>query len=61
MKPKGWYVPMTPAGSLLPHLRATDEKKAWNKLMKDAAHMPYKGLNAFKQRGYAVIQMKMED
>ena len=36
------YVPVTPGGSLIMHLEAKSEEEAWNKLLKDAGHMPYK-------------------
>lgn len=48
------YVPATPAGTVLFHLAAKTEQKAWENLLKDAAHMPYKGIEGFKARGYTV-------
>jgi hypothetical protein len=48
------FVPLTPAGSALMHLAAPNEKAAWLKLMRDAAHMPYKTKVDFIKRGYRV-------
>ncbi len=48
------FVPVTPGGTVLFHLSAFSEEKAWSKLLKDAAHMPYKGVEGFKKRGYTV-------
>ena len=51
---KGFYVPATPAGTPLPHLKARTEEQAWSNLLRDAAHMPYRGVEGFKKRGYTV-------
>lgn len=52
------YVPITPGGTPCVWLAAKTEKKAWENLLKDAAHMPYKGIEGFKQRGYTVEKWK---
>jgi hypothetical protein len=52
--PRGSWIPSTPAGTLLPWLEAPTEAKAWANLLKDAAHMPYRGIEGFKRRGYTV-------
>lgn len=49
------YIPVTPAGSVLSWLSSATEDRAWAKLLKDAAHMPYNGIEEFKQRGYEII------
>lgn len=54
------YVPVTPAGTYLFHLMSNDEDKAWERLLKDAAHMPYKGREGFAARGYT-ISIVVED
>lgn len=51
------FVPFTPAGSCLMHLAAKTEQGAWAKLLLDAAHMPYKTVEHFKERGYTVEKM----
>lgn len=48
------WIPVTPGGSVLIHLEAKTEEKAWKKLMKEAAHMPYPNKQAFIDRGYTV-------
>lgn len=53
------YIPATPAGTVLFHLSAKTEQKAWKNLLRDAAHMPYKGIDGFKARGYTVELWKM--
>lgn len=58
MSKKVAYVPMTPGGSLCLWLAAKTEDKAWEKLLKDAAHMPYKGKEGFEQRGYKVVTVE---
>ena len=48
------YVPVTPGGTLCFWLASKTEDEAWVKLLKDAAHMPYKDKQAFICRGYTV-------
>ena len=48
------YTPVTPAGTLCDWLESNTEKEAWEKLLKDAAHMPYQGKRGFIDRGYTV-------
>ncbi len=48
------YIPVTPAGTFCDWLESETEKEAWDKLMKDAAHMPYKNKQEFIDRGYTV-------
>ncbi len=54
MKSTTKYIPMTPGGSPLTHLKSRSEDEAWAKLMKEAAHMPYKNKAEFQARGYWV-------
>ena len=49
-----FFIPETPGGSVLMHLKARTENEAWAKLLKDAAHMPYKTKEGFIRRGYSV-------
>lgn len=51
---KIYYYPVTPAGTLLTDLGATTEEQAWENLLSQAAHMPYKGIDGFKLRGYTI-------
>lgn len=53
-KQRGAYIPETPAGTVLMDLKASTEERAWQNLLRAAAHMPYKGVEGFKQRGYQV-------
>ena len=55
------YVPVTPAGSVLMHLESSTEEKAWKRLMREAAHMPYPDQAAFEARGYEVIEMESDN
>lgn len=48
------YIPQTPGGTDCDWLEADTEDKAWENLMKDAAHMPYPNKQAFIDRGYTV-------
>jgi len=52
------FIPCTPAGTYLDWLESKTEKEAWEKLLKDAAHMPYKTIENFKKRGYTVERME---
>jgi hypothetical protein len=52
------YVPVTPGGTACVWLAAKTEAKAWENLLKDAAHMPYKTVENFKKRGYTVEKWK---
>jgi hypothetical protein len=49
-----WY-PMTPAGTVIRWLPRNTEDEAWEALLEDAAHMPYKGREGFEARGYRVV------
>lgn len=51
-----YWIPETPAGTPLFHLRSTTEDQAWDKLLKEAAHMPYKTKANFQARGYKVLR-----
>jgi hypothetical protein len=55
---RGAFIPETPAGTVLMHLKAKSEERAWANLLRDAAHMPYSGVDGFKQRGYKVLYWK---
>ena len=55
-KPKTYWIPETPGGTMLYELRSKTEDEAWAKLLKDAAHMPYKTKANFIKRGYTVSE-----
>ena len=48
------FVPTTPAGTAVYALKASTEDEAWENLLKDASHMPYKTKENFIKRGYTV-------
>lgn len=48
------YVPITPGGTVLGWLARDTEDAAWQALMQDAAHMPYRNRAGFEKRGYTV-------
>ena len=48
------FVPVTPGGTPCDWIEAKSEDEAWEKLLKDAAHMPYKTKANFIKRGYTV-------
>ena len=48
------YYPVTPGGSIMVHLESDTEDEAWDKLLAEASHMPYKGREGFEARGYTV-------
>lgn len=52
----GFYVPVTPAGSVLMHLESPTEELAWERLMIEGAHMPYETKQDWIDRGYTVEQ-----
>jgi hypothetical protein len=52
------FIPETPGGTVLVHLKSKTEEGAWAKLLKDAAHMPYKTKENFIKRGYKVNNWK---
>jgi len=56
-----WYVPTTPGGTPCFWLKARTEKEAWDKLLFDARHMPYKDKRAFIVRGYTVVPTEWSD
>ena len=51
---KGCWAACTPAGTYLAETESDTQTGAWKKLLKAAAHMPYKGVEGFKERGYTV-------
>ena len=53
---KDRFVPITPGGTILIQLEKETEQEAWDMLLKDAAHMPYKSIKDFKKRGYKIIK-----
>lgn len=55
-----WFVPVTPGGTFVMHLKRKTEKEAWAALLKDAAHMPYKTKEGFVKRGYEVVALTGE-
>ncbi len=54
------FIPVTPAGTVCFWLEADTEEKAWENLMEDARHMPYKDKGAFVKRGYKVDEFSGE-
>lgn len=54
MKNRPQYIPSTPAGTILTWLARDTEDAAWEALLKDAAHMPYRTKENFIKRGYKV-------
>lgn len=52
------FVPITPAGTPCTWLMSKTEKEAWERLLKDAAHMPYKTKANFQKRGYTVAMVR---
>lgn len=52
------FIPMTPSGSVLAHLEAGNEQQAWQNLLEDASHMPYRTVEDFKTRGYTVTELE---
>lgn len=52
------YVPVTPGGTFLFNLASSTKSKAIDKLLSDAAHMPYKTWKNFKKRGYTIEEFK---
>lgn len=55
------YVPFTPSSTMVEWLKADTEDEAWEKLMIDAAHMPYVNKEAFIERGYTVELINFTD
>lgn len=55
------YYPVTPAGSVITDLPSDTEKDAWEKLLVEASHMPYKGIEGFMKRGYTVELFENEE
>ena len=53
-RPMTRYYPVTPGGTVCTWLESSTEDEAWDKLMVDAAHMPYEDKQAFITRGYTV-------
>lgn len=51
------YVPVTPGGTLCFWLTSDTEDEAWDKLLKDTAHMPYRSKTELQERGYCVEAM----
>jgi hypothetical protein len=60
MATKTVWIPQTPAGTDCDWLMSGTEAEAWKKLLKDAAHMPYSGIEDFKRRGYTVNEWTRE-
>ncbi len=51
------YIPVTPAGTMVPHLERNTEDEAWEALLEEASHMPYAGKQGFIERGYTVEEV----
>jgi hypothetical protein len=59
----GYWVPVTPGGSICVELCAPTKQEAIDNLLEAAGHMPYDGWDSpegygFKQRGYTIEQVK---
>lgn len=54
------YVAYTPGGSFLNQTISKTKKECIEKLMRDAAHMPYKDWDAFKKRGYTIEETDID-
>ena len=52
---KKWF-PVTPAGTVVTWLASDTADEAWEKLLVDAAHMPFRGREGFQKRGYRVME-----
>lgn len=48
------FIPSTPAGTLVVGLAADTEAEAIERLLIDAAHMPYGTWKNFQKRGYTI-------
>ena len=48
------YVPTTPAGTPVIHIKAKTREQAIKNLLKDAEHMPYGTWENFEKRGYTI-------
>ena len=55
------FVPVTPGGTVCLWLTSDTEDEAWEKLLEDAAHMPYSGKEGFIKRGYTVDSFDTEE
>lgn len=53
------YMPVTPGGTVCDWLEADTEEQAWENLLKEASHMPYKTKENFKLRGYTVEKVEL--
>jgi hypothetical protein len=50
------FIPETPGGSVLAHLVASSEKRAWRNLAEELAGIGmYPSIQALKARGYKVV------
>lgn len=58
---KNQWIPETPGGTLCDWLASDTENEAWQKLMREATHMPYKTIEDFKARGYTVEEYEVYD
>jgi hypothetical protein len=54
MRERDLWIPCTPGGTHCDWLASNTEGEAWASLLRDAAHMPYRGIQGFKDRGYTV-------
>lgn len=56
-KSNAYYFAFTPAGTLVQSTGALTRQGCIDKLLKEAAHMPYPNWEAFRERGYSVVQV----
>lgn len=55
------WIPETPAGTLCDWLARDTEEEAWQALMAEASHMPYRNKQEFIERGYTVEEYEDYD
>jgi hypothetical protein len=51
-----FFAPVTPGGTTCWHLKSDTREEAIDKLLEDAAHMPYQTWENFKRRGYRIYE-----
>jgi hypothetical protein len=55
------YVPCTPGGTFVFECEAKTRQGAIDKLLKAAAHMPYKKWPNFEKRGYEIVEFNEDE
>lgn len=54
------YIPRTPGGTDCAWLMGDTDDEAWDLLLEDAKHMPYRNRSEFIARGYTVNPWELE-